>query len=94
VGKRIALALEDDLYLAIHLMIAGRLHWRAPGANVPARLGLAAFDFPRGTLLLTEASSKKCAVELFSFHPLPLLELLNLRQEALELRRYKAEYFC
>jgi formamidopyrimidine-DNA glycosylase len=61
VGKRIAIGLEDDLFLVLHLMIAGRLHWRAPGANVPARLGLAAFDFPRGTLLLTEASSKKRA---------------------------------
>jgi formamidopyrimidine-DNA glycosylase len=61
VGKRIAIALEDDLFLVLHLMIAGRPHWRPPGAHVPARLGLAAFDFPRGTLLLTEASSKKRA---------------------------------
>jgi formamidopyrimidine-DNA glycosylase len=60
-GKRIALALEDDLFLVLHLMIAGRLHWREPGAKLPARLGLAAFDFPTGTLTLTEASSRKRA---------------------------------
>lgn len=61
IGKRIVLGLEDDLFLVIHLMIAGRLRWRARGAKVPGRLGLAAFDFPRGTVLLTEASTKKRA---------------------------------
>jgi formamidopyrimidine-DNA glycosylase len=60
-GKRIVLALDDDLYLALHLMIAGRLHWRPPGAAVPGKVGLAAFDFPDGALLLTEASTKKRA---------------------------------
>jgi len=60
-GKRIVVGLEDDLFLVIHLMIAGRLRWGAPRAAVPRRLGLAAFDFPAGTLLLTEASSKKRA---------------------------------
>jgi formamidopyrimidine-DNA glycosylase len=60
-GKRIAIALEDDLYLVLHLMIAGRLRWRAPGTKPPGRLGLAAFDFSTGTLLLTEAGSKKRA---------------------------------
>jgi formamidopyrimidine-DNA glycosylase len=60
-GKRIALGLEDDLYLVLHLMIAGRLRWRARGAKPPGRLGLAAFDFSSGTLLLTEAGSKKRA---------------------------------
>jgi formamidopyrimidine-DNA glycosylase len=61
-GKRIVLALApDDLYLVLHLMIAGRLHWKPPGAKVPGKVGLAAFDFPNGTLILTEASSKKRA---------------------------------
>jgi formamidopyrimidine-DNA glycosylase len=60
-GKRIVLALEGDLFLVLHLMIAGRLRWKDAGAKVPGRLGLAAFDFPEGTLLLTEAGSKKRA---------------------------------
>jgi len=60
-GKRIVFVLEDDLYLVLHLMIAGRLHWRPRGAPVPGRVGLAAFDFPGGTLVLTEASPKKRA---------------------------------
>ena len=60
-GKRIAIGLEDDFWLVLHLMIAGRLHWRHPGAKVPGKRGLAAFDFPSGTLLLTEAGSKKRA---------------------------------
>ena len=60
-GKRIVLELEDDLFLVIHLMIAGRLRWVAIGAKVPGKLGLAAFDFPNGTLILTEAGSKRRA---------------------------------
>jgi formamidopyrimidine-DNA glycosylase len=60
-GKRLVLALEDDLLLALHLMIAGRLHWRDPGAKLPGRVGLAAFDFPDGALVLTEAGSKRRA---------------------------------
>lgn len=60
-GKRIVFDLEDDLHLVLHLMIAGRLRWREPGAKLPGKLGLAAFDFPDGTLLLTEASPKKRA---------------------------------
>jgi formamidopyrimidine-DNA glycosylase len=60
-GKRILLELEDDLFLVIHLMIAGRLRWVATGAKVPGKLGLAAFDFPNGTLILTEAGSKRRA---------------------------------
>jgi formamidopyrimidine-DNA glycosylase len=64
-GKRVVLALEGDLFLSLHLMIAGRLHWREPGARVPARIGLAAFDFPNGTLTLTEAGShRRAAVHL------------------------------
>ena len=60
-GKRIVLALEEDLYLVLHLMIAGRLRWKPPGHKIPGRLGLGAFDFETGTLLLTEASKKKRA---------------------------------
>lgn len=60
-GKRIVLCLEDDLFLVFHLMIAGRFRWRRPGAGIPGKLGLAAFDFQVGTLLLTEASSRKRA---------------------------------
>ena len=61
VGKRIVIALEGDLHLSIHLMIAGRLHWKAAGARVPGKVGLAAFDFSTGTLTLTEAGTKKRA---------------------------------
>jgi formamidopyrimidine-DNA glycosylase len=60
-GKRIVLALDGDLFIVIHLMIAGRFRWLAPGAKVPGKLGLAAFDFENGTLLLTEAGSKRRA---------------------------------
>ena len=60
-GKRIVIALEGDLYLSIHLMIAGRLHWKAALAKVPGKIGLAAFDFSTGTLTLTEAGTKKRA---------------------------------
>jgi len=61
IGKRIAMGLEDDLWLVLHLMIAGRLHWRERGVKVSRPRGLAAFDFPNGSLLLTEAGSKKRA---------------------------------
>jgi formamidopyrimidine-DNA glycosylase len=60
-GKRIIFAMEGDLFLVIHLMIAGRFRWREPGAPIPGKLGLASFDFPNGSLLLTEASTKKRA---------------------------------
>ena len=60
-GKRIVLALEGDLFLALHLMIAGRLHWRERGAKLPGRRGLAALDFPAGSLVLTEAGTKRRA---------------------------------
>jgi formamidopyrimidine-DNA glycosylase len=61
IGKRIVVGLEGDLWLVLHLMIAGRLHWKPAGAAVPGRKGLAAFDFSTGTLTLTEAGSKKRA---------------------------------
>ena len=60
-GKRIAFALEDGLFLVLHLMIAGRLHWREPGVKVPAKVGMAALDFPNGSVLFTEAGTKKRA---------------------------------
>ncbi len=58
IGKRIAIGVEGDLWLALHLMITGRLHWRPPGAKLAGRQSLAAFDFPAGSLVLTEAGSK------------------------------------
>jgi len=60
-GKRIVLELDDDLFLVIHLMIAGRLRWVPAGAKVPGKIGLAAFDFSNGTLILTEAGTKRRA---------------------------------
>jgi len=60
-GKRLVLALEGELFLVLHLMIAGRLHWRDKGAQPPKKVGLAAFDFTRGTLTLTEAGSRRRA---------------------------------
>jgi formamidopyrimidine-DNA glycosylase len=60
-GKRIVFGFEDELFLVLHLMIAGRLRWKEPGAKPPGRIGHAAFDFPTGTLLLTEAGTKKRA---------------------------------
>ena len=61
VGKRIALGLEGDLWLVVHLMIAGRLHWRPANAKLAGRQTLAAFDFPTGSLVLTEAGAKRRA---------------------------------
>jgi formamidopyrimidine-DNA glycosylase len=58
IGKRIAIGVEDDLWLVLHLMIAGRLHWRQRGAKLAGRESLAAFDFPNGSLVLTEAGTK------------------------------------
>jgi formamidopyrimidine-DNA glycosylase len=60
-GKRIVWVFGDDLFFVFHLMIAGRFRWKERGAKIPAKLGLAAFDFPAGTLLLTEAGTKRQA---------------------------------
>jgi formamidopyrimidine-DNA glycosylase len=60
-GKRIVVALAPDLFLVLHLMIAGRLHWRAKGAPIPGRAGLAALDFSSGTVIVTEAGTKRRA---------------------------------
>jgi formamidopyrimidine-DNA glycosylase len=61
IGKRIAFGVEGDLWLVLHLMIAGRLHWRPAGAKLAGRQNLAAFDFPNGSLVLTEAGTKRRA---------------------------------
>jgi formamidopyrimidine-DNA glycosylase len=61
IGKRIVIELDGDLFLVIHLMIAGRLHWRPAGVKSAGKIGLAAFDFSTGTLLLTEAGTKRRA---------------------------------
>jgi formamidopyrimidine-DNA glycosylase len=61
IGKRIAIGVDGDLWLVLHLMIAGRLHWRPPQAKAGGRNTLAAFDFPDGTLMLTEAGTKRRA---------------------------------
>jgi formamidopyrimidine-DNA glycosylase len=61
IGKRVAIGVEGDLWLVLHLMIAGRLHWKPPLAKLAGRNALAAFDFPTGSLVLTEAGSKRRA---------------------------------
>jgi formamidopyrimidine-DNA glycosylase len=61
IGKRIAMGVEGDLWLVLHLMIAGRLHWRPPAAKLSGRQSLASFDFPNGSLTLTEAGTKRRA---------------------------------
>jgi len=60
-GKRIVFELESEFFLVVHLMIAGRFHWKPKGAKIARKYGQAAFDFPNGTLLLTEAGTKKRA---------------------------------
>ena len=60
-GKRVVFAFDDDLHIVVHLMIAGRFRWRDRGAAIPGKVGMAAFDFPSGTLLLTEAGAKRQA---------------------------------
>ena len=73
VGKRIVIGTDNDLWLALHLMIAGRLHWRTPAAKLAGRQSLAAFDFPNGSLILTEAGTKRRA----SLHILSSAESLR-----------------
>jgi len=60
-SKRVVFAFDGDLFVALHLMVSGRLHWKEPGAKLARRVGLAAFDFPHGTLTLTEASTHQRA---------------------------------
>jgi formamidopyrimidine-DNA glycosylase len=73
IGKRIAIGVENDLWLVLHLMIAGRLHWRPPQASLAGRNNLGAFDFPNGSLILTEAGTKRRA----SLHLLSGEEILR-----------------
>jgi formamidopyrimidine-DNA glycosylase len=61
IGKRIVIGLEDDLFLVLHLMIAGRLRWKAAGGKAPGRIGLAVFEFSNGSLVFTEAGTKRRA---------------------------------
>jgi formamidopyrimidine-DNA glycosylase len=61
IGKRIAIGMDNDLWLVIHLMIAGRLHWRQPNAKLAGRNALGSFDFPNGSLVITEAGAKRRA---------------------------------
>ena len=89
IGKRIVLALEDELFLIIHLMVAGRLRWRKRGSAVPRGRGLAAFDFPDGTLLFTEEGKKHRAglwlvqgEELLAAHDPGGVEPLGISLEA------------
>jgi formamidopyrimidine-DNA glycosylase len=92
-GKRIVLALEGELYLVLHLMIAGRLRWREPGSLIPGKVGLAAFDFEHGSAILTEAGSRRQAslhivageAELASLDP-GGLEVLEAGLEAFSAR--------
>ena len=58
IGKQLVFVLEDDLFLVVHLMIAGRFRWRPPTVKTPGKIGLASFDFAHGTLVLTEAGTK------------------------------------
>ena len=88
-GKRIVIALEQDLWLVIHLMIAGRLRWRDPGAPIPKRRGLAALDFPTGSVLFTEEGTKKRAsihvvgsAEALRAHDRGGLEVLDATDDA------------
>src|SRR5262249_56544797 len=60
-GKRLVFGFDEDLFAVVHLMIAGRMRWLEPGAKIPAKVGLAAFDFEQATLLFTEAGSRKQA---------------------------------
>jgi formamidopyrimidine-DNA glycosylase len=76
IGKRIAIGLDGDLWLVMHLMIAGRFHWRPAGAKLAGRNALAAFDFPDGSLVLTEAGSKRRA-SLRVVAGVPALETLD-----------------
>src|SRR3984885_2702013 len=89
VGKRIAIGLDNDLWLVIHLMIAGRLHWRARGAKLGGRNNLAAFDFPDGSLVLTEAGTKRRA----SLHVVSESGLLSMDAGGIEIATSTPESF-
>ena len=75
-GKRLVFAFPDEYFLVLHLMIAGRLHWKKPGAKLPGKAGLAAFDFDNGALVLTEAGSKRRA-SLHAVHGVAALQAMD-----------------
>jgi formamidopyrimidine-DNA glycosylase len=77
-GKGVVITLDHDLFLVIHLMIAGRLHWKPAGAKPPGKIGLAAFDFSTGTLTMTERAHALCA-RLCVTHARPARRLARLR---------------
>ena len=90
IGKRIVFELEDGLYVIIHLMIAGRFHWKEPKAKIGGKVCHAGFDFATGTLLLTEASTKKRAsIHLVRGHS----DLAQFERGGLELMDSSAELF-
>ena len=76
IGKRIAIGVDDEIWLVLHLMIAGRLHWKAAGAKLAGRNALLALDFASGTLILTEAGSKRRA-SLYVVHGEDALQAMN-----------------
>jgi formamidopyrimidine-DNA glycosylase len=76
IGKRIAIGFDDDLWIVIHLMIAGRFRWLKPGSKMPGKLGLASFDFDNGSLVLTEAGSQRRA-SITMVRGKPALEEIN-----------------
>ena len=92
-GKRIVWEFEGDLFFVIHLMIAGRFQWKEPGAKIPGRLGLAAFDLAEGTLLFTEAGSKRraslyvvCGRDAVAAHDPGGIEVIDLDFETFDSR--------
>ena len=91
IGKRIVLALDGDLFILIHLMIAGRFRWLARGAKPPGRIGLAAFDFPNGTLALTEAGTKRrAAIHIVAGRP----ALQEFRRGGIDVETANADRFA
>lgn len=91
IGKRIAFGFDNDLWLVLHLMIAGRLHWRPPGARLAGRNNLAAFDFPDGSLIITEAGTKRRAsLYVFSGED----DLLSIDPGGIEVFSSDLDTFC
>jgi len=92
IGKRIAIGLDNDVWLVLHLMIAGRLHWRPRGAKLAGRNNLAAFDFPNGSLVLTEAGMRFAHLEtdarkkLFAEHLMNYVPVMGLIRRVLDER--------
>jgi formamidopyrimidine-DNA glycosylase len=93
-GKQIVFTLQDDLVMVIHLMIAGRLRWREPGAKLARKLGLAAFDFEEGTIIFTEAGSKKrAAIHLIRQDTLPDFDRGGLEIFSAAVAEFRAPLF-